>query len=250
MKQRTKTVALCIIAIAVAITIAMPQKISAASDPKKPEATNVVYVTDDNDKKTGIKSFTISPFSYYNLSQDPKVNSEGERTLKLNDAKLLQIAKSQIFPKWGVIAEGIFRNQASQLVTIEGSGMMSPGTTDKESFDRHFSTSKAGVNGYTDKWSVDDLAKALSQENAFHKGETCWDECRGTGITQIGSLNDARTLMGQELRNCSDDDDVSKDEFLGNNHQKKEDKRRLPDLEDDKSGDGFANIVTCVNRAG
>ena len=99
MKQRTKTVALCIIAIAVAITIAMPQKISAASDPKKPEATNVVYVTDDNDKKTGIKSFTISPFSYYNLSQDEVINSDHQRTLKLNDAKLLQIAKSQIFPK-------------------------------------------------------------------------------------------------------------------------------------------------------
>ena len=250
MKQRTKTVALCIIAIAVAITIAMPQKISAASDPKKPEATNVVYVTDDNDKKTGIKSFTISPFSYYNLSQDRNVNSEGERTLKLNDAKLLQIAKSQIFPKWSIIAEGIFREQADQLVTIEGSKMMSSSTAVAESFDRHFCTGKVS-NGYiSEDWSVDDLADELRQEKSSQKGKTCWDEVRVTGITQIDSLNGARTLMGQELRNCSDDDDVSKDDFLGNNHQKNEDKRRLPDLEDDKSGDGFANIVTCVNRAG
>ena len=250
MKRRTKTVALCIIAIAVAITIAMPQKISAASDPKKPKATNVQYVTDEQNNRTGIKTFTISPYVYYNLSQDEVINGDHQRTLKLNDAKLLQIAKQQIFPKWSIIAEGVFRSQADQLVTIEGSRMMSSSTAVAESFDRHFCTGKVS-NGYiSEDWSVDDLANELRQEKSSQKGKTCWDEVRVTGITQIDSLNGARTLMGQELRNCSDDDDVSKDDFLGNNHQKNEDKRRLPDLEDDKSGDGFANIVTCVNRAG
>ena len=250
MKHMTKTFALSIIAIAMAVTIAMPQQISAASDAKKPSATNVQYVTDDQNNKIGIKSFTINPYIYYNLSQDEVINSQHDRTLKLDDAKLLQIARQQIFPKWSIIAEGIFRDQADQLVTIKGSKMMSLSTAVPESFDRHFCTGKVS-NGYTDEdWSVDDLANELCQEKSSLKGKTCWDEVRVTGITQIGSLNGARTLMGQELRNCSDDDDITKDEFLGNNHQKNEDKRRLPDLEDDKSGDGFANIVTCVNRVG
>lgn len=249
MKHGKKTIALCIIAIAVAITMAAPQQALAASDAKKPKATDVQYVTDESGTKTGIKTFTISPYTYYNLSQDSVINKDKDRTLKLNDAKLLQIAKRQIFPKWAVIAEGIFRDQANQLVTIEGSGMMSSSTTASNSFDRQFSTGKVS-NGYKYDWSVSDLAKLLSQETSSMKGKTCWDETRVTGVTQIGNLNDARTLMGQELRNCSDDNDVSKDEFLGNKHQKNEDKRRLPDLEDDKTGDGFANIVTCVNRAG
>lgn len=249
MKRRVKTIALCVVAVAVAITIAVPQQTFAANDVKKPEATNVQYVTDNDGNKTGIKTFTISPYTYYNLSQDDTIKDGDKQTLQLNDAKLLQIAKRQIFPKWGIIAEGIFRDQANQLVTIEGSGMMSSSTTSKNSFDRHFSTGKVS-NGYDYDWAVNDLAQALSQETSSQKGKTCWDETRITGITQIGNLDDARTLMGQELRNCSDDNDVSKDDFLGNNHQKSEDTRRLPDLEDDKTSDGFANIVTCVNRAG
>jgi len=248
-KHGKKTMALCIIAIAVAITIAAPQQALAASDAKKPKATDVQYVTDESGTKTGIKTFTISPYTYYNLSQDSVINKDKDRTLKLNDAKLLQIAKRQIFPKWAVIAEGIFRDQANQLVTIEGSGMMSSSTTASNSFDRQFSTGKVS-NGYKYDWSVSDLSQLLSQETSSMKGKTCWDETRVTGVTQIGNLSGARTLMGQELRNCSDDNDISKDEFLGNSHQKNEDKRRLPDLENDKSGDGFANIVTCVNRAG
>ena len=248
MKHSTKTIALCIIAIAVAITIAAPQQSFAASDAKKPKATNVRYVT-KNDVKTGVRSFTIEPYSYYNLSQSQIINPANERTIKLNDAKLLQIAKSEIFPRWGIIAEGIFRDQADQLVTIQGSGMMSNSTTSSNSFDRHFSTGSV-ANGYTDDWAVSDLAESLSKDTSSQTGKTCWDETRITGITQIGNLSDARTLMGQELRNCSDDNDVSKDEFLGNSHQKNEDKRRLPDLENDKTGAGFANIVTCVNRAG
>jgi|GEM_PF-5516378 len=221
----------------------------AAGGNKKPTATNVQYVTDGQGKKTGIKSFTISPYTYYNLSQDKDVNPDGDPTFKLDDATLLKIAKRQIFPKWGVIAEGIFRDQANQLVTIEGSGMMSSDTSDKNSFDRHFSTGKVS-NGHNYDWALSDLASELARESTYHKGKLCWDETRVTGPTQIASLNDARTLMGQELRNCSDDNDVSKDDFLGNSHQKNEDKRRLPDLEDTKETSGFANIVTCVNRAG
>lgn len=248
MKHEKKSIVLSFIAIALAVAIAFPQQSFAASDAKKPTATKIQYVT-ENGKKTGIRTFTIDPFTYYNLSQDPVINKDNARTLKLNDAKLLQIAKRQIFPKWGVIAEGVFRDQADQLVTIEGSGMMSSSTTSSNSFDRHFSTSKVN-NGYTDDWAVSDLAQALSQETSSHNGKRCWDETRITGVTHINNLNEARTLMGQELRNCSDDNDVSKDDFLGNGHQKSEDKRRLPDLEDDKTGEGFANIVTCVNRAG
>ena len=240
-----------VVALTVVLTAAMtmPDKAGAAVSAKKPKATNVQYFKEDG-KKTGIKTFTIDTYTYYNMSKNKDLNPSQQSTMKLDDAALLRIAKKQIFPKWGLIAEEVFRDQANQLVTIEGKGMMSSRDSSKKTdFDRHFSTGKVS-NGYTDKWAVKDLAEYLSKETSLQNGDTCWDETRVTGITKIGSLNDARTLMGQELRNCSDDNDVSKDEFLGNNHQKNEDTRRLPDLEDDKTGDGFANVVTCVNRAG
>ena len=249
-KKYCRVLPMAILALMLTLAVAMPDQAGAATDPKKPKATNVQYYTDDNDKKIGIKTFTLDPYTSYNMSKNAEINESGEQTMKLDDKVLLKIAQKQIFPKWGIIAEGIFRDQANQLVTIEGSGMMSSYDSSKSNdFDRHFSTGKVS-NGYKDEWAVEDLAKALAQEKSSQKGKTCWDETRFTGVTKIGSLNDARTLMGQELRNCSDDNDVSKDEFLGNNHQKNEDKRRLPDLEDDKTGDGYANIVTCVNRAG
>ena len=240
-----------VVALTLVLTAAMtmPDKAGAAVSAKKPKATNVQYFKEDG-KKTGIKTFTIDTYTYYNMSKNKDLNPSQQSTMKLDDAALLRIAKKQIFPKWGLIAEEVFRDQANQLVTIEGKGMMSSRDSSKKTdFDRHFSTGKVS-NGYTYKWAVKDLAEYLSKETSLQNGDTCWDETRVTGITKIGSLNDARTLMGQELRNCSDDNDVSKDEFLGNNHQKNEDARRLPDLEDDKTGDGFANVVTCVNRAG
>ncbi len=250
MKIYKRTLPMIAAAFVLAFGMLMPQQASAASEAsKQPKATNVQYVKDSSGKNTGIKCFTIDPFTYSNLSQNTVINPNNASTLKLDDATLLRIAKQDIFPKWGVIAEGIFRDQANQLVTIEGSGMMSSDTSSKTSFDRHFSTGKVS-NGYTDNWAVKDLAAYLGSSSGTHQGKLCWDEVRVTGPTQIGSLNGARTLMGQELRNCSDDNDVSKDDFLGNDYQKNDDKRRLPDLEDDKSGDGFANIVTCVNRAG
>lgn len=251
MKGQKRYYGILVIIIAL-VFVLMPQNVNAADNMKKPTATNVQYV-EKNGKKTGIKSFEISPYTYYNLSQDKEVNPTGETTITLNDAKLQKIAEKQIFPKWGVIAEGIFRDQASQLVTIEGGGMMTSDKDAKNSFDRHFSYGRKGVNeNYKEyKWSVKDLAEELgTRTEPSHNGDRCWDETRVTGITTIGNLADARTLMGQELRNCSDDDDVSVDDFLGNKKDKSDNKYRLPDLADTKTGKGFVNIVTCVNRAG
>ncbi len=255
----SKRVATCTLALVLTVTFSLPygfvtKKVSAADDSKKKAvATDVhYYPTDDVSPKnrTGIKSFTLDPYTYYNMSKDSSLNPSGESTMNLNDATLKRIAENQIFPKWSVIAEGIFRDQANQLVTIEGSGMMSSNPLDKESFDRHFSTNKKDIKGYSDKWSIADLSKELRNPYYNHKGEICWDEVRTEGISQISSLADARKMMGQSLRNCSDDNDVSVDDFLGNAKQKTDSKFRLPDLDDDKSGAGFCNVVTSVNRAG
>ncbi|MDO4859952.1 MAG: hypothetical protein Q4A48_02890, partial [Bacillota bacterium] len=252
MKKKIGAIAVFAIAFLTAAAFMMPADIYAAEAKDKPVAKNVQYYK-DGDKTTGIKSFTITPYTYYNMSGDSVLNPGGDPTMVLDDRQLLTIAQKQIFPRWGVIAEGIFRDQASQLVTIEGSGMMSSSTDAKQSFDRHFSYERPGVDSSYKKygWAVADLAKELgTATTSSQNGDTCWDETRVTGITAISSLNDARTLMGQELRNCSDDNDVSKDDFLGNGFQKTEDKHRLPDLENDKTGSGYCNVVTCVNRAG
>ncbi len=250
MKKRLMKITVCVMALMMAATFAMPNVAFAADSKGKPKATNVSYVY-DNGKKVGIKSFGIGPFSYVNMSQDAKLNPDRKQTMKLDDATLNRIAKQKIFPTWGYLAEGIFRDQASQLVTIEGSGMMSSSKDAKQSFDRHFNTGRKDVsNPYSsENWSVSNLGAALGGESVT-KGTTCNDEVRTTGIQAIGSLKDARTMMGQALRDCSDDNDVSVDEFLGNGHAKTDYKFRLPDLNDDKSGAGFCNIVTCVNRAG
>ena len=217
----------------------------------KPVAANVSYYTDDG-KKTGIQSFTIEPYTYYNIGRDETINPKGTDTIVLNTAKLKDIAVKEIFPKWSIIAEGIFRDKADQLVTIEGSGLMSSSKTDANSFDRQFNFRKKGVDtGYSDyDWSIGDFAGMLSRSSSRHDGKVNWDEMRATGIVSIGSLADARKLMGQELRNCSDDNDNTVDDFLANKKDKSSNEYRLPDLDNNKSGSGFASIVTCVNRAG
>ena len=237
-------------ALVLAFAMLMPQTVF-AKDMDHPTASTVSYYT-ENGKKTGVESFSISPFTYYNIGRDADINPGKGDTLVLNTARLKDIAAKEIFPRWSIIAEGIFRDKADQLVTIEGSGLMSSDKTAANSFDRQFNFRKKDVNqGYSGyDWSIGDFAEMLSRTTARHDGETCWDEMRATGITAIGSLADARRLMGQELRNCSDDDDVSVDDFLGNKKDKNSNEYRLPDLDNSKSGSGFASIVTCVNRSG
>ena len=240
MKKMFVRIAVMTLALIISAGYVMPET-AFATDMKNPTATNVNYVT-ENGKKTGIKSFTIEPYTYVNL--------EPGKTVSLDDGKLREIAAKEIFPRWSYIADGVFRDQADQLVTIEGSGMMSSSKDAKNSFDKHFNTSKNG--GYDSKWAISSLPEMLSSSEEKHQGKQCWDEMRATGITAIGSLSGARTLMGQELRNCSDDNDISVDEFLGNSYDKTKNERRLPALEDEKNGtgSGFASIVTSVNRAG
>ena len=108
---------LFVLALALIMTIGMlPTEVSAASTKKKSEATSVQYYEDADHKKTGIKSFVISPDTYYNISRDPAINpsaggADPSPTIDLNDATLMNIARKHIFPRWGVIAEGIFRDQ-------------------------------------------------------------------------------------------------------------------------------------------
>ena len=250
--KRVATVALVFV---VAVSFCVPSMTYVKADAKKPRATSVHYYPNDTvpaKERTGIKSFTIEPYTYYNMSKNTSINPSGKSTMKLDDATLERIAVNNIFPKWGVIAESFFRDQADQLVTIEGSGMMSNSKTDSNSFDKHFSFDRPGVDDdYSDyDWSVRDLASQLASSGLRHDGETNWDEMRREGISAISSLADARKMMGQSLRNCADDDNNTVDDFLGNKKDKSDNLYRLPDLADDKTGSGFCNIVTSVNRAG
>ena len=252
MNKRIKLVMLCMLAMMTTAFFAVPNTANAFEDPKKPVATNVHYYPNDTvpvKDRTGIKSFSLAPYTYYNLSKDTNINPDKKDTIKLDDATIKRIVKNQIFPKWSVIADGIFRDQADQLVTIKGTGMMSSSTSASNSFDRQFNTGKNGVSGYSNKWAIGDLAYELRQEGTYTNGSVLKDELRREGISTIGSLKDARTMMGQSLRNCSDDNDNTVDDFLGNSKQKTDSAYRLPTLDDDKTGSGYCNIVTCINQA-
>ncbi len=245
-QMRKTVVRIAVVALALVIIAgySMPDA-SYAEDMSNPTATNVKYVKDKDGKNTGIKSFTIEPYTYLNI--------EPGETVRLDDGKLNEIAAKEIFPKWSIIANEVLRDQADQLVTIEGSDMMTKDKSSSNSFDRHFNTNNSSVSKpYSSQdWSVDNLAEKFALTKSQHKGKTEEDEMRATGITAIASLNDARTLMGQELRNCSNDNDVSVDDFLGNDKKStKKSEYRLPKLEEVKEGSGFASIVTCVNQVG
>ena len=251
MNKNKNFLIVCLLVMVTAF-FAVPNAAKAFEDPKKPKATNIHYYPSDSASlkdRTGIKSFTLDPYTYYNLSKDTSINPTQSDTIVLDNKTIKNIAKNYLFPKWSVIADSVFKDQASQLVTIKGSGLMKSDQTSSQSFDRHFNTSKAGVSGYNYKWSVGDLAYELRQEGTYTKGKVLNDEFRREGIKAVGSLNDARTLMGQSLRNCSDDNDNTVDDFLGNSYQKTDNEYRLPALDDDKTGSGYCNVVTCINQA-
>lgn len=259
MKKGIRVFVVLLLAVAVIASYSVPADVYAAGTTKKPKADAVEYYTNSEGDKTGIKTITILPYTYYNINGDTK----DPKTVELNDATIQKIAAEQIFPRWGVIAEGIFRDQANQLVTIEGSGMMDSGTSASNSFDRHFSKTRAGVSGYNYNWALDDLAKTMGApeskngkskaeqgEFSILKGTTNNDEVVYSGIYPINNLKEARTLMGKSLRACADDNDLTVDDFLGNGKDKSGNEYRLPDLDNDKTDGGYCNVVTCVNRAG
>ena len=274
MKKQIKKISVLLLAFTTSLYMAVPINSFAAGTKGSPVADDVEYYTTINDEgetvNTGIKRIVIDPDTYTNISRDPDLNPPPEEggeipTIQLTDATVKKIAEKYIFPKWGVVAEGIFRNQANQLVTIEGTGMMSSDVNQKESFDRHFSYGRPGV-GYNYKeydWALSDLASTLGAPPSKSgkagtdisginvlQGEVNDDEVVYSGIYPINTLKDARTLVGKSLRACADDDNLTVDDFLGNEKDKSSNEYRLPELDTDKVGKGYCSVVTCVNRAG
>lgn len=252
MKGKVRKTSVWILALMMAVVFAVPTQAFGTKFDPSPTAKDVKYIVDKNGKRTGIGSLKIGPYNYLNLSQDKLMNPKGEATVTLSKDLLREYTKTRLFPMWATIAEGVFNDQADQFVTIEGSKMMTSGGSGKNAFLRHFSYGKVGVPGdYAEyDWSLEDLSGVLQAREPMTKGVRCWDYAHSTGIVDVASLDAARTRMGQELRNHSDDDDNSVDDFLANQKPKNDPYRRLPAMEDKESGYGFANIVTCVNRAG
>ncbi len=224
-------------------TLLVPYSVQASGSKSKPTSEGIDYIMKDG-KKIGINKIELNPYTYINIE-------DTGGTVNLSTDKLREITKNKLMKKWSLVAEGFFRDQASQLVTIEGSGMMSSSKTAKQSFDRHFNYGRSDVSsGYHYDWSLSDFAATMSNASEEKKGSRNNDYFRGTPLTDIGSLHDARRLMGQELENCNSHGNVSTDEFLGNDRQQSDPKYRLPDLEKTDATKGFCKVLTCVNEAG
>lgn len=264
-KTIARRVATCMLALVLTVSFSLPSSFNvmtkkvSADEFENPVAENVQYYPNNDvpkKERTGIKSFELGKYSYYNMSKDTNINPDGDATMSLDNPTLRRICAHEIFPKWSLVAEELFRNQANQLVTINGTGMMSQDKSAKNSFDRHFSTELVGGNGYKDDWALKDLSMELRGSDFRQEGKTGNDEMRREGISQVSSLADARKMMGQSLRNCSNNNNLSVDDFLGNSYQQTEGKYRLPDLNNTsdqsttKETNGFCNVVTCVNRQG
>ena len=247
-KNYLKHLAAGLFALTMTVSLAVPVQLSAAfvSGSKPKLNSNPVYITDANGKKTGIKTFSIGPYTYNNLSVDKDITSTP--TVELTTETQRKIVSKYLMPQWSAIAAELFQDQADQLVTIKGTGMMSRNVNERNSFDRQFNYKRAGVPqvyNEDDVWAIPDLAAALASKDAFTAGKRMKDYRHYTGLVSISSLKEARRLMGQELRNAADDDDNTVDDFLGNDYDKSKGEYRLPDLQKDTRG-GFASVVTSI----
>lgn len=101
MNKRIKLVMLCMLAMMTTAFFAVPNTANAFEDPKKPVATNVHYYPNDTvpvKDRTGIKSFSLAPYTYYNLSKDTNINPDKKDTIKLDDATIKRIVKTRYSP--------------------------------------------------------------------------------------------------------------------------------------------------------
>ena len=99
-KSIMKRVATCSLVLIVAVTFTVPSMTYVKADAKKPRATSVHYYPNDTvpaKERTGIKSFTLEPYTYYNMSKNTSINPSGKSTMKLDDATLERIAVNNIF---------------------------------------------------------------------------------------------------------------------------------------------------------
>ena len=76
-KNYLKHLAAGLFALTMTVSLAAPVQLSAAfvSGSKPKLNSNPVYITDANGKKTGIKTFSIGPYTYNNLSVDKDITS-------------------------------------------------------------------------------------------------------------------------------------------------------------------------------
>ncbi|MBQ9043492.1 MAG: InlB B-repeat-containing protein [Eggerthellaceae bacterium] len=196
-----------------------------------------------------IKSFKLSnknpneagavTYDYKSLGGDP--------TLTLSTSALQGIVKTELLPRWSGVAAAIFRDQAGQLVDLYGE-QPNKGNMSQNGFDAYFNMSGSGNTKYKDEtWSCYSLRDKLAQTDASHAGDPGWDQFAITGVKRVSSLNEARTMMGQALRDCQNNDGLSVDEFLGVDEGGE---TRLDALQSDDSTTGFVNIVTAINCKG
>lgn len=253
MRQILNRASSLMLTVMLVMGFAFPLNVFGAGGNPNATASDVQYIEKDG-KKTGIKSINIDPYTYVNLSQSEVLNPNGDATMTLSKDVLRKIAQERLFPAWGPIAEAVFASEADQFCSIYADNMMSKDPRNKDSFVRQFAMGKEEIVrdklGYYEDWTLWSLGRTLANKNEENQGEINNDYSHSTGIVDMASLDAARTRMGQELRNASDDDDVSRDDFLANKYDKNNLRRRLTLLEQSDSGYGFANIVTCVNRAG
>lgn len=219
MKKRLLIIALCC-----AITVCMSPMSAFAS------ATGVEYNTDGNGVRTGIKQFTLDPYTYKNVK-----NATGETNIDISFLKgLVENTDLNMLGNWTNVAEGIFA--ASDKTAHHYS--------DAE-FDEHFNNPKENT-GDLEK-CIMDTSNWLGSANKKTVQGSLGDDCVfNTGLSTAGSLKEVKTSMASEIskginRKISADGVLSQHESGGS---------VLPNMDSEDNTRPIYNIVTSIEREG
>ena len=240
MKKRCRVPIVALCTLALAATPVLPAWGTDASSGAM-TATNQKNVSVGTNMKR-INEFTLDgKYLYKSLGND-----SDKPTLTLSTSTLQSIVKNQLLPQWSGLAASVFRDQANQLVDLYGYEN-NGGTMTQSGFDAYFNMSASGNTKYKDEiWSCYSLKSKLGQTYATHAGDPGWDQLTISGVKQVNSLGEARSMIGQALYDCENHKGLDAHEFVDVTENGSE---RLDELKDHDTT-GFANLVTSVNCKG
>ncbi len=240
MKSRLKLIVVMMCTMALMLT-----PISAAwGDPTSGEMIATGQTNVEDPASSGmyrIDTFMLDDRHFQSLGGD-----SGKPTLTLSTSKLQEIVKNKLLPQWSGVAASVFRDQAGQLVDLYGE-QANGGNMSQAGFDAYFNRFRSGNKYDNEKWSCYNLKEKLNQTYATHVGDPGWDQFIVSGVKQVNSLGQARTMMAQTLRDSESSEALKTEEFLDADEAGE---TRLDALDSDDQTTGFANVVTSVNCKG
>ena len=239
MKKRFKVLIAAMCVLALAVTPAFAAWGDTSSGEMTATNQDVRNLTNVGKK---IESFLLDgKYKYQSLGTD-----SGKTTLTVSRSNLQNIVKNTLLPQWSGIAASVFRDQAGQLVDLYGY-YPNGGNMSQVGFDAYFNVSQSGKDFQSETWSCNNLSDKLAQTYATHAGDPGWDQFTVSGVRQISSLKDARSMVGQALYDCQGHKGLEAHEFLDVDENGN---TRLDPLDSDTATTGFVNLVTSVNCKG